>query len=290
MMKHTLKKIRWAAEACILYFFYFIFALLPVDFASALGAAVGRNIGPRLGISRRALHQIQTCFPDKTDREHTRILHDMWDHLGRIFAEYSHLQTLAYERCTIIIPENLRATVLGDQPCIFISAHIGNWEILGPCGMRALSVPQTLTYRSLNNPWADALLRRARTLGGRIAALPKERQSARKMIETLKNGGSLGIMIDQKYNEGIAVDFFGMPAKTNPIALQLATKMNVPLIPVRIRRTNGANFEFIFYPSITIDPEQTQESTILSIHHLIEDWIRSTPEQWLWLHQRWGKL
>jgi lauroyl/myristoyl acyltransferase len=40
-----------------------IFALLPLDRASALGGALGRRIGPLLGVSERARRNIKGPFP-----------------------------------------------------------------------------------------------------------------------------------------------------------------------------------------------------------------------------------
>src|SRR5258707_967599 len=85
------RRISEFAEAAGLAGILLIFACLPVDWASALGGHVGRLFGPRLGLSRRALRNLERAFPENDARENRRILRAMWDNLGRAFAEYPHL-------------------------------------------------------------------------------------------------------------------------------------------------------------------------------------------------------
>ena len=107
------------------------------------------------------------------------------------------------------------------------------------------------------------------------------------MVETLRDGGALGILIDQKYNEGLAIPFFGRPAMTSPAFVQMAQKTNCPLIPVRGERLPGAHFRVTIYPPLNIT-EQGVEDAIAQAHMLLEEWISERPGQWLWLHRRWG--
>ncbi len=81
----------WGAAA-----FFGVFGLLPIDFASALGGALGRRIGPFLGISKRARLNLRRAFPDLPDAEIERTVIGMWDNLGRVAAEYPHLRRFAF--------------------------------------------------------------------------------------------------------------------------------------------------------------------------------------------------
>src|SRR6185312_3308453 len=80
-----------AAEAAGLLAVMAIFACIPVDWASALGGRVGRALGPRLAISRRAM-------PLNSDAENRAIVRGMWDNLGRSMAEYPHLRWICSPR------------------------------------------------------------------------------------------------------------------------------------------------------------------------------------------------
>lgn len=111
------------------------------------------------------------------------------------------------------------------------------------------------------------------------------------MMETIKQGGILGILIDQKYNQGLNVPFFGHPAMTNPFFVQLAQKYGAPLVPIRgIRLENGGFCLKIYPPVPTLEDNGTPrpiENVIQQAHTLLAGWIREKPEQWLWLHRRW---
>jgi KDO2-lipid IV(A) lauroyltransferase len=278
-------------QAIVLYIVMTVFRILPLDAASALGSFMGRMIGPVMGVSKRACKHLEMCFPGMPLAQKKTIISGMWDNLGRTIAEYPHLETIARSRMGIKNEDTLKNALNQNAGCIFISAHIGNWETHVPTLLHRHGAAAVLTYRSLNNTYADGILRHFRTLGGKLKAFPKTRDSGKKLIAALKSKGILAILIDQKYNEGIKADFFGMPAMTNPVFVQLAQKYKCPLIAVQCRRLNGARFELTVHDPIVLWDEsgtaRPVESVIADAHKILEQWIRETPEQWLWLHRRW---
>src|SRR5258708_7938602 len=70
------------------------FGLLPLDWASALGGALARRIGPSLGISERARRNLRRAFPHLAEIEVERIVTEMWDNLGRVAAEYPRVREI----------------------------------------------------------------------------------------------------------------------------------------------------------------------------------------------------
>src|SRR5262245_9379313 len=68
--------------------------LLPLDWASAIGGALARNIGPVLGITKRARLNLRRALPKLSDAEIAHIIRLMWDNLGRVAAEYPHLRKI----------------------------------------------------------------------------------------------------------------------------------------------------------------------------------------------------
>src|SRR6266571_8937659 len=79
-------------EACGAALFFAAMWALPIDAASALGGALARQIGPRLGISKRARRNLSCALPELSAHEIERVLRGMWDNLGRVAAEYPHLR------------------------------------------------------------------------------------------------------------------------------------------------------------------------------------------------------
>ncbi|MGH1455223.1 MAG: lysophospholipid acyltransferase family protein [Alphaproteobacteria bacterium] len=286
-----MKKLRYIFEAVLLYALFFIFKTMSPEMASNIGGWIGKTIGPKLAASRKAKKNITRALPDKTETEKNKIIKDMWENLGRIIAEYPHLETLSLKNTQITYKGDTKLLTQSKTPMIFFGGHIGNWEVNCAATLTQMNRPATLTYRAPNNPFVAKLLDKTRTLNGRLTAYPKSRESGRHLIKTLKNAKSIGILIDQKYAEGLNIPFFGYDAMTNPIFVQLCQKFKCPLIPIRNERLSGCNFRLTIYPPINVmnDDDTTRpiEDVIKESHKLLEEWITERPEQWLWLHRRW---
>lgn len=280
-----MKKIRYFLEALLLRLLLVIFSLLPVDAASNAGGRIGRTLGPLLAASRKAARNLENALPELNADERKKVIADMWENLGRVMAEYPHLDKIARERVTLKNAWIFEEVIKARGGAIFISAHLGNWEVLCPVSLLLYNQPLHLTYRAPNNPYVDAMLMKARTLGGQIKAMAKSRSGGKEILRALQKGEYLGILIDQKYNEGIAADFFGRQAMTNPVFAELAAKYECPLVPVQCKRLSGARFELTIYEPLDI--KAGTEDIIAQAHRLLESWIREAPGQWLWLHRRW---
>ena len=63
-----LQKLKYILEACAAAFVYFIFKILDVDKASALGGWLGRTDGPYLGVSKIARNNIKNTFPNLSEK------------------------------------------------------------------------------------------------------------------------------------------------------------------------------------------------------------------------------
>lgn len=286
-----MKKLRYALEAALLFLLFGIFRILGPERASAIGGWIGRTVGPRLAASRKARKNIERAFPELSAARQHEILKGMWDNLGRVIAEYPHLERLSRDYTIITGKENLERLFQSGSPAVFFGAHLGNWEINCPAFYTQFNKEIDLTYREPNNPWTASLLNKARSLGGRLKGFRKAAESGRPIIASLRSGRYLGILIDQKYNEGVSVPFFGHPAMTNPIFVQLAQRFECPLIPAKIVRKMGCRFEGTIELPLKTHDDNGQplpvETVIAQAHEIIEKWIRENPEQWLWLHRRW---
>ena len=280
------KKLSYALEAAGLYLAFLVFYLLPAPVASNLGGLIGRNVGPRLATSRKALHNLRQSLPGKTDDEYAQIIRDMWDNLGRVIAEYPHLETIARKYTEMVGGEYFDELGPG-APCVLFSGHLSNWEMCSTIAYVHRKFAVELVYRAPNNPWVDHLLHKCRTLGRQLTAIPKSRTGVRNMVRALQEGNHLGILIDQKYNEGIAVPFFGRPAMTSPAFVQLAQKFDCPLFPARCERLGGCRFRLTIFPPMPVSGRAV-EDVMAEAHSLLELWIKEHPGQWLWLHRRWG--
>lgn len=285
---------RWVyypLQAVLMYLLYGLFAVLPVDAASALGGWIGRTVGPLLATpNRRALHNLSLAMPTLPEVEKRRILRGMWDNLGRSIAEYPHLRRLREpDRLDVVGTENVTGAAVAGRPRILMAAHLGNWEMGGAWAAVHIS-PLSSIYRPPNNPAVDWLIRRVRAATG-MAMYPKGNDGTRAAMKVLSQSGSLGMLIDQKLNRGIAVPFFGHDAMTAPALAVFTLRFDCAVVPARVERLGGARFRLTFYPPLDCPRTGDRDTDVLAmmtrVNGIIEGWVRERPEQWFWMHRRW---
>ena len=270
-----------------------LFALLPLDAASAVGGFLARTVGPWLGVSKRAVINLRRAMPELDEAERRRIVRGMWDNLGRVIAEYPHLAAFeVYRQGGRVAREGVDEILAGrtrERRYIFFSAHFGNWEIATLAATQAgFEVAQV--YRAANNPLVDRLIRAARQrIGSEL--IPKGAVAARRMVAAVQEGRSLTMLVDQKMNDGIAVPFFGRDAMTAPALARIARRYDCVVVPARVERLRGAHFRLVCEKPLPVPRTDDAHADILAlmtaVNATIERWIRARPEQWFWLHRRW---
>jgi KDO2-lipid IV(A) lauroyltransferase len=277
----------WGAAVC-----FGAFGLLPLDWASAIGGALARTIGPRLGISKRARLNLSRAFPELSRAEITEIIAGMWDNLGRVAAEYPHLHEIrVFEPRGPVETHGLehidRAVAAGRRMIIF-SGHIANWEI-GMLAAVQYGAEVAQIYRAANNPLVDRMIIRFRSIGGEL--IPKGMVAARRAIAVLRRGAHLTMLADQKMNDGIPVPFFGRPAMTATALAALALRFDCDVLPARVERLGGARFRLTVFPPLPLprsgDHHADVAALMTRVNQTLEEWIRDRPEEWFWVHRRW---
>ena len=265
---------------------------LAYDKASALGGRIGRVIGPRLKVTGLARRNLSRAFPERTPEEIEAIIGDMWDNLGRTAFEFPHLDRLRFYEADSIVEvtgaENIDFLKDDGKPGIFFSGHLANWETAAISVVQR-GLPIHLIYRAPNNPRMERLFNHRHPGAGEL--IRKGPLGARRALARLKEGGHLGILADQKMNDGIPVPFFGRDAMTAPAVAQLALKFNCPVVPVRVERLGGARLRITHFPPMEIEKTGDRHADVAAlmarINALLEGWIRERPAQWLWVHNRW---
>jgi KDO2-lipid IV(A) lauroyltransferase len=284
-------------QAAVAYTAYALLRCVPIDVASNIGSWAARTIGMRIGATRHGDRNLRLVMPELTAEQRHRILAGMWDNLGRVMGEYPHLRALARretqhaDRITVDGIENYHAARAGGRPVIMALAHFGNWEA-GPIVATRHGAPLTIFVRPLNNRLVDRLVRGVRqSLGTGLLEKRMAGNDARRALGLLRNGGVLGVMVDQRYTGGLKVPFIGQDALTSPAAVEMAYHFNCALLPMRVERTRGARYRAVIDPPLDIprtgDRKADVEEGVIRLNRVVEGWIRARPEQWLWLHKRW---
>ena len=281
-----------AAFAALSFGFKSLHLLGPVQ-ASNLCGAITRVIGMRLSVSRVADDNLRAAFPEMPRAERRRIISLVWENIGRNVGELPHLsamrETGGGPGWELVGRENIPS-----GQAIFFSAHFGNWEMVLPIASQ-LGLRVSGFYRRASSPVMDKViaLQRSAGFGPGVSMFPKGAQGARQALAHVTGGGSLGLLVDQKMNDGIAVPFMGRLAMTAPAAAQFALRFGLPLVPIRVQRLGPARLRMICEPALDVPQTGVRQTDILTLttamNATVERWVRGEPSAWLWLHKRWPK-
>ena len=287
----------------IKYFFEFIsvislfciFKIVGLRNASNIGSLMGRLIGPFFRSKNIIKKNIKIGLGNIDAMKEKEIINGMWSNIGRTFAEYMFLKDFKFNKTNfnhinIIGTKYLDEIKKSNDPVIFYSGHFANFELmameLDKFGVKCLAI-----YRPLNNFFLNPLMEYLRMKYICPNQIPKGRMGMREIINKVKNGYSIALMVDQRVGEGSRIPFFNLPALTTTVPAQLALKYNCKLVPISLERKGDINFEMMIHEPYKInkteDAEQDTKNITLKINQVIEKMIKKNPGQWLWSHNRW---
>jgi KDO2-lipid IV(A) lauroyltransferase len=190
--------------------------------------------------------------------------------------------------------DTLKALASRGGPAIFFSGHIGNWEML-PAACAAYGLPFSSMFRAASNPEVDALViqLRQQAVGAPVPMFSKGAAGAKAALGHLRAGGYLGLLMDQKMNDGVPVTLFGRTAMTAPAMAALALRFRCPVVPGHVQRIGPARFRLVCEPLMDLPDTGDRKADTLTMtqamNEYLERWIRARPEGWLWMHRRWPK-
>lgn len=180
-----------------------------------------------------------------------------------------------------------------DCPHVAISAHYGNWEILG-MGITHQGYPLHSVAKPLKNPRVDELFDEVRVRNGQ--QIIKRKGAVRSLLRILQQGGKIGLIMDQntKLTEGGQFfNFFGLPASfaTAGAALALKTGCNVIvcfMLPLPDGTYRGSYCrEIQIGPYLDMDNAAAVTALTAEVVSEMEHYIREQPDYWLWTYKRW---
>ncbi|MCL2639772.1 MAG: lysophospholipid acyltransferase family protein [Phycisphaerales bacterium] len=252
---------------------------------------------------KRALENLRASFPEKKEAELKDIAERSMQHFIGLVMDVLHTtrsihienwhQYVHFDKKKNLV-DSLRLMVRG-RGCIMLTAHYGNWEILG-YALATLGFETYSIARPIDNPLIDSWLLDVRENRGQI--ILSKRGVTTTALDVLEKKGVLAFIADQNAGpKGMFVPFFGRLASTYKSIGLLAIQHNVPVVVGYARRCND-RFEFDVGVQDIIYPEDWQnfprERHADELHYVtarytkaIEDFIRDDPSQYLWIHRRW---
>jgi KDO2-lipid IV(A) lauroyltransferase len=267
-------------------------AALPLELATRWSGWCWRKLGRFNSRNRRALDQLAEAMPELGARARDAIAREMWDNLGRVFAESFHFQKFIDDPSRFVVDREaeFRAFIATHPRVIFVSLHSANWE-LAALGPGRVGLPIAGIYQAIKNPYVDAYVTRLRRPLYPAALLPKTRDTPRRFIKLIREGMAVAMMSDLREARGVEVPFFGRPAPSTSFPALLAVAHDVPLVAARTVRLPNSRFRFDWRPLETVRGATREEgvrATTALIQACFEGWIRERPGEWMWVHRRWA--
>lgn len=264
-----------------------------VDVASDRGERLMRRLGPHLRKHQHVLFNLRTAFPHWSRTQVETTAPRVWGTLGRVLAEYACLDRIcdpAQLRVRVVDLGGVAQVRASGQPAIFVAPHLANWNLL-PIAAVQSGIPLSVVYRRQSNPAIESLMTGWRAALG--CGFLEVGEASRGMMRELQQGRSVGLLMDQRFDRGLKVPFFGVPATTTLVPARLALRFGVPLIPARIERRQGAHFLITVHRPVTpiarLDPEASALDMTRQVNELFARWIRAAPDQWLCVKRRWPR-
>lgn len=262
-------------------------------FVGATFAAVAYAL--RTPLRRAAMFNLELAFPDWTQARRKAVVRDMIRQIGWMAAEFAHFPNdvgRGIERIVAIDgAENFEMARQCGNGVLFLTGHMSAWE-LAPFAHAMYGHPLHFLVRPIKNRRVDELINHYRCLSGNQPI--EKNKSARMILKVLAQGGTVGILSDHNTSreEGVFVDFFGIPASTTSGLARIALRTNAAVVPgFLVWDYTREIYRLRFEPAVELvrtgDEDSDVRQNTARFSRVIEDYVREHPDQWLWVHKRW---
>ena len=254
-----------------------------------MGDFIGRLFGPIFRSKKLIENNLeQSGIVDK--KNYNKIISKIYGNYGRILAEYPFLKAFRNNKLNKFIEidglENLNKIKREKRRAVFISGHFNNFELMA-LQIEKAGINLCAIYRPLNNVFLNKTMEEIRENFICKNQIKKGRSGTRQIIENIKKGNSVALMIDQRVREGIKINFFGKPASTTTIPTQLIKKYKCDLVPIYIERRKNNYFKMFVSEPIKIGNNKSIKEITEHLNKILEKMILKNVDQWIWTHDRW---
>ncbi len=284
-----MRKFFYLIEFILIKLFFFILIIIGYKNGSNLGDFIGRLFGPIFRSKKLIENNLkQSGIVDK--KNYNKIISKIYGNYGRILAEYPFLKAFRNNKLNKFIEidglESLNKIKREKRRAVFISGHFNNFELMA-LQIEKAGINLCAIYRPLNNVFLNKTMEEIRENFICKNQIKKGRSGTRQIIENIKKGNSVALMIDQRVREGIKINFFGKPASTTTIPAQLIKKYKCDLVPIYIERRKNNYFKMFVSEPIKIGNNKSIKEITEHLNKILEKMILKNVDQWIWTHDRW---
>jgi KDO2-lipid IV(A) lauroyltransferase len=288
---------KWIS-AQFIFLFLKLLRLVPFETAVRFFESFARWLGPKLKRNQVAMDNLAIAFPEKSIEEREQIANDSWAQMARSLLEYGYLDQVFdlseenKESDRIEIGNADQFLKLRDDglPAILFTGHLSNFELL-PLAAAKFDLQILSLFRQPNNKYAAKRVAQARKGISNNMVASREGASF-QLMSALERGDHVGLLVDQKFRRGMMIPFFGKDAPSNPLLAKLARRYECPVHGARAIRLPDGGFRLEITDELVLPRDRNGDidirGTTQLVNSIVEEWVREYPEQWLWIHRRWG--
>ena len=256
-----------------------------VSFGGALISGAIRLLPP---LRRRIANNINLIYPDIPKREKNKLIRKITRHIGRgfiqLFYNKDYYRLLKNVKIAPDALNEVKAAHAAGKPVIIVSGHFGQWEAIRVMLMRA-GMTSAAIYKSASNPIFEKHFANVMSIGG-AGLFPVGFRGMRPMLQHLKSGGIVSVLLDQRVDGGEVLDFLGHPALSSTAMSALALKTGAIMVPAYGLGLADGSVEILVEPSV---PHGDPKEMIQQLNNSLSAQVHAHPEQWYWLHKRWAR-
>lgn len=252
------------------------------------GAMVERGVAPLAGYRKRAEEQLAFIWPDMDASARRVLANRVCNNFGRTMIENYSGADFAQQISSATVGgaglDPLAQAKAQGRPVLFVTGHFGNHE-----APRQALVQRGYTigglYRPIANPYFNAhYAQNMLEMSGDV--FPQGRKGTVGFVRMLKAGGMGTLLFDVRATGFAKIPFMGQPAHTATSVADIALKLDALVIPYfGIRQPDGLSFDVAIEAPV---PLTSVDEIMAEVTARLEARINANPEQWFWVHRRWG--
>lgn len=229
-----------------------------------------------------------------------KLAQSFYSHLAKsikenILLRFKSMETIK-NSVEIIGKEKALAAAAENKGLILITGHFGNWEYVPIGGLLNFTQYQNrfhIIRKTIGTKAIEKILFRRYYSAG-LDVISKK-NALNKVCDALEKQDAVVFVMDQyacvSNKDGIAVEFFGEKTGTYRSAASIARYTGVPVVPLSAYRKSDGRHVLQFHDALPwILADNTKEElyvNTLAYNKMMERFVLSHPEQWLWTHRRW---
>lgn len=293
-MKKALRKIRYIIEYLFVLPTYYFIRILPLRAVFALANFWGVFLYLIPQCRKLIMANLKIAFPEKDIRDVRKIARKNCTTTILMVMEFVWFSVRHESLNPILtmdpkIQKNIDKCVKDKRGVIWVTPHLGNWEVARIAQTNTQKIPMAVVARTLNNPFLNKLINSGRSNADSTRVITAK-GAVKGMINALKDGYLIATLIDQNTRArdgGIFVDFFGLPVCTSRAPALFGRKFNA-FLAVGGAVRNGYEYE-TFLSELPKDTKEyeSDEELIQALMDLTEELVRKYPDQYLWMYERW---